>query len=64
MAKVKIEPVLRSFKGWNVDTTQVSEAANLPQTMNEYVHYINDFIGAPVHYVSNGPGRKQIVKVL
>lgn len=63
MAKVKIEPVYRSFPGWNVDTTTVTEATALPETMHGYIEFINGFIGAPVRYVSNGPGRKQIVKL-
>ena len=25
--------------------------------------FINNYIGAPVTYVSNGPGREQIVKI-
>jgi adenylosuccinate synthase len=31
--------------------------------MNTYVDFINNYIGAPVTYVSNGPGREQIVKI-
>jgi adenylosuccinate synthase len=61
ISKVKIEPAYKSFKGWNTDTTMVKESANLPATMNEYVKFINSFVGAPVKYVSNGPGREQIV---
>ncbi|GEO10642.1 adenylosuccinate synthase [Segetibacter aerophilus] len=61
ISKVKIEPVYKSFKGWNTDTTAIKESANLPATMNEYVKFINSFVGAPVKYVSNGPGREQIV---
>lgn len=61
MSGVKIDPVLKSFAGWNQDTTQVKVADKLPATMHEYIHFINSYIGAPVKYVSNGPGRDQIV---
>lgn len=61
MSKVTIEPVLQSFEGWNTDTTQIREAAALPGTMGNYINFINSEIGAPVKYVSNGPGRDQIV---
>ncbi|MBI2283454.1 MAG: adenylosuccinate synthase [Bacteroidetes bacterium] len=61
MSKVTIEPVLKSFEGWNTDTTQIKEAAALPGTMGNYINFINSEIGAPVKYVSNGPGRDQIV---
>jgi adenylosuccinate synthase len=60
---MKIDPVLQSFKGWNTDTTQVKEAAGLPATMSTYIDFINNYVGAPVKYVSNGPGREQIVHI-
>jgi adenylosuccinate synthase len=63
MTKVQIDPVLQSFKGWNTDTSNVKEAAKLPGTMLSYIDFINQYIGAPVKYVSNGPGREQIVHI-
>jgi adenylosuccinate synthase len=63
MSNIEIEPVLQAFKGWNMDTTQLKLASELPATMNTYVDFINNYIGAPVTYVSNGPGREQIVKI-
>ena len=61
MSKVKIDPVYKAFAGWNIDTTKMKMASELPSTINEYVAFINGFIGAPVKYISNGPGRDQIV---
>jgi adenylosuccinate synthase len=63
MSKVKIEPVYQSHAGWNQDTTAMKDAQVLPAKMNEYVSFINNYIGAPVKYISNGPGREQIVKL-
>ncbi len=63
MAKLKIEPIYEQYKGWNLDTTQIKDADKLPAEMNDYIKFINGFIGAPVKYVSNGPGREQIVKL-
>lgn len=63
MTRHQIEPVLRSFAGWNTDTTQVKDYAGLPGKMKEYVAFINQFIGADVSHISNGPGRDQIVSV-
>ncbi len=61
IAKVKIEPVYKSFNGWNTDTTSAADKNDLPAAMINYVHFINEFAGADVKYVSNGPGREQIV---
>lgn len=61
MSRVKIEPQYQTFAGWNIDTTLYKKAAELPSTMLEYVNFINKHIGAPIKYISNGPGRDQIV---
>lgn len=63
MSGVTIEPILQTFPGWNTDTTQIKEAAALPNTISNYINFINNEIGAPVKFVSNGPGRDQIVHV-
>lgn len=61
MSKMNIQPVLESFKGWKIDTTGIKQAQDLPTAMKEYIQFINNYIGADVKYVSNGPGREQIV---
>lgn len=63
MSGMDIEPVLKSFDGWHQDTTQIKDAASLPASMHNYINFINNYIGAPVKYVSNGPGRDQIVAI-
>lgn len=61
MSKMNIQPVLESFKGWKIDTTGIKQSEDLPTAMKEYIQFINNYIGADVKYVSNGPGREQIV---
>lgn len=61
MTRVKIEPVLESLKGWNQDITALKAAKDLPAAMNSYIDFINKFLGVKVHYISNGPGRDQII---
>ena len=61
MSKVKIEPMYKGYKGWNTDTTKITDAASLPANMSTYIEFINQYINTPVKYVSNGPGREQIV---
>lgn len=63
MSGIDIDPVWKSFKGWNRDTTGIKEAAALPETMSTYIDFINNYVGAPVKFVSNGPGREQIVRI-
>jgi adenylosuccinate synthase len=62
MNKVTIVPVLEAFKGWSTDSSKLSTAAELPAEMKEYINFINHYLGVNVTYLSNGPGRDQIIK--
>lgn len=61
MNKVDIEPVYKSFAGWQKDITAITEFDALPAEMKTYIEYLNKFLGVPVKYISNGPGRDQLV---
>jgi adenylosuccinate synthase len=63
MTRHTIEPVLKSFAGWNCATTAAKSFAVLPEKMKTYVNFINQYIGVNVSHISNGPGREQIVQV-
>jgi adenylosuccinate synthase len=63
MTHSPIQPNYVSFKGWNQSTSAIQESENLPPEMKQYVDYINQNLGARVHYISNGPGREQIVEM-
>lgn len=63
ISKATIEPVYQKFEGWNIDSTSIKKATDLPGTINNYVEFINGFVGAPIKYVSNGPGREQIIEL-
>jgi adenylosuccinate synthase len=63
MTRLKIEPQWQSFKGWSKDITALKEQAALPSEMTEYVKFINEYLGVNVHYISNGPGRDQLIKI-
>jgi len=61
MTRVNIEPVYKEFNGWNISTSAAKSPAELPQAMKGYVAFINTELGVRVQYISNGPGREQIV---
>lgn len=62
MTKVNIEPVLQRFPGWQTDITRMHDKSELPEAMKSYIAHINGFLGVDVTYISNGPGRDQIIK--
>jgi adenylosuccinate synthase len=61
MNKLPIEPGYVSFEGWKTDITAIKNYADIPEKMKGYMQYINNFVGVPVKYISNGPGREQII---
>jgi adenylosuccinate synthase len=61
MNKVDIEPVYKSFAGWQKDITAITGFSDLPVEMKNYINYLDEFLGVPVKYISNGPGRDQLV---
>jgi adenylosuccinate synthase len=61
MNKVIIEPIYKNFKGWQKDISGMTDFSTLPEEMKNYISYLNSFLGVPVKYISNGPGRDQIL---
>ena len=64
MNRVRIEPQLQSFEGWKKDTTTLKKFDELPGKMREYVEFINKYLGVRIAYISNGPGRDQLIENL
>lgn len=63
MERQKPEPVYKAFTGWNQPTSSVKSFKELPGTMKTYVDFINKYLGVDIQYISNGPGREQIIRV-
>lgn len=63
MERVKPQPVYKRFAGWHTDTSAIKEYSQMPETTRTYVDFINDYLGVKISYISNGPGREQIVQV-
>jgi adenylosuccinate synthase len=61
MTRNLIEPQYQTFAGWKTDSSSCKTEVELPKRMQEYVAFINQNLSAPVKYISNGPGRDQLV---
>ncbi|MEO6734188.1 MAG: adenylosuccinate synthase [Ferruginibacter sp.] len=61
MNHVQIDPVYKSFAGWQTDITAMDKYETLPSNMKSYIDYINGFLQVPVKFISNGPDRDQII---
>jgi adenylosuccinate synthase len=63
MTHATIEPLYRKFKGWQMESSQLRNNENLPPEMKSYIDFINSNLSAQIRYISNGPGREQIIKI-
>ncbi|MER3469864.1 MAG: adenylosuccinate synthase [Chitinophagaceae bacterium] len=63
LTKAPVEALYQKVPGWNTNTSAISDSDSLPDAMKKYISFINANLQAPITYVSNGPGREQIVKI-
>lgn len=63
MDRNKPVPIYKQFKGWHTDITKIKQPAELPAATLEYVDFINKYLGVKIHFISNGPGRDQIISI-
>lgn len=63
MTRHAIEPVLQTLPGWNQPSSVLKQGDPIPSRMKEYVEFIKNYLGVGVHYISNGPGRDQLLHI-
>ncbi|HET9056145.1 MAG TPA: adenylosuccinate synthase [Chitinophagaceae bacterium] len=61
ISKVDIEPVYKKLPGWQTDISAIKKYDTLPDKLISYINFINESLGVPVKYISNGPDSKQII---
>lgn len=61
MNRVQMEALYKSFEGWKTEVSKIDSYSGLPDRMKTYINYLNEFLKVPVKYISNGPGREQII---
>lgn len=63
LADKELKPVFQSFPGWETDSTLINDEKNIPTAMQQYVNFINHYLGVDIKFISNGPGREQIISL-
>jgi len=61
MHNLDLKPVYQSFKGWNKNISNIKEISDMPEEMKTYISFINAYLNVEVKYISNGPGREQLI---
>ncbi len=57
----KVEPIYKTFKGWQKDISGARNFGDLPQRAKDYLKFISDFTGVNISIVSVGPKRKETI---
>lgn len=58
---LRCKPVYDKLPGWKCDIRGIRNYAELPENCHKYVEFIEAQVGAPIHMVSNGPRREDIL---
>ena len=56
-----VSPVYTDFKGWTEDLTSMDSAETLPESLINYIEFLEDELQIPIKIVSVGPDRKQTI---
>ncbi len=56
-----VTPVYTEFEGWETDLTLLKDKKDFPPSLNNYIAYIENFVGVPIKIVSVGPDRNQTI---
>ena len=57
----KVQVKYQTFKGWKTSTTGATKWNELPRAAQEYLEFIEQFVGARIKYIGTGPGREHMI---
>jgi adenylosuccinate synthase len=61
LAQVEVEYV--TLPGWKSDISNITSHADLPKNCQDYVKFIEDYLGVKVQYIGVGPSRSASITV-
>ncbi|MCP4969904.1 MAG: adenylosuccinate synthase, partial [Arcobacter sp.] len=56
-----VQPVYTDFNGWKEDLTEMTDASQFPNELNDYIDFLEKELEIPIKIVSVGPDRKQTI---
>jgi len=57
----KVQVKYQTFRGWKTSTTGVTKWEELPKAAQEYLEFIEQFVGVKIKYIGTGPGREHMI---
>jgi len=59
----ELEPVYEELPGWKTTLQDMKSANDLPQALQNFIRFIEDYVNVPVKLVSTGPDRLQLIRM-
>ncbi|SCA63000.1 Adenylosuccinate synthetase [Chlamydiales bacterium SCGC AG-110-P3] len=59
----QVAPIYETLPGWKASTSHIKEYEMLPQNAQNYITFIEQFVGVPIDIVSVGPARNQTITI-
>jgi adenylosuccinate synthase len=61
LSNVSVDPVYKSYEGWNKSLDGITEYDEMPSTLKAYIDELEKELEVPVTIVSTGPERQELV---
>jgi adenylosuccinate synthase len=55
------KPIIEKMPGWKCNIKGIKKYEDLPENTRKYIEFVEAAIGVPVHMISNGPSREDII---
>ncbi len=59
--QLKVTPIYKTFPGWKISTKGTRNIKDLPHNARQYIHGIEEFVGAKISSVSTSPEREDTI---
>ena len=61
--QLNVKPIYQTFPGWKKSTQGIKNIDALPKEAKNYIHAIEDFIGAKISSISTSPKREDTILI-
>ncbi len=61
LCHTEVEPVLKTYPGWNVSLESAKTFETLPAEAQQYLHDLERYLGVPFRMISTGPEREKLI---
>lgn len=59
-----LTPVYKTLPGWKEEIAGITKLSELPKNCQDYIKFIEDFLGVKISMVSTGPAREEYIKIV